>query len=465
MYRGILRRFSSESVTRQKRAIDDSVMKLARQKMEAELGQQNTRSTEVKAAASEGAANRVPVQDGGYSPVGLAVIFGTFGGLVGLGGYTLTRPVEGEDASIADLPLFQRLWKRAYLRSMTAYKYAIDPRDDSLLPDPYPPTHPFYRKNTLVLELDKLLVYSSWDKETGWKVAKRPWADYFLTYMSQFYEIVIFTSQTPFYAAPIIDKLHNTTQGTVSYRLYRDSTRYDIGSGDYVKDLSIINRDLGHVIMLDPQKKHFEGTQPENSILAPEWKGEAGDTWLLDMIPFLETLAMNDVMDIRQVLKNFPQDGKTIPAAYTRRVAEVYEARKKEYESVLKKHGEDERTHHQSFEENEPWINTLGKGVLAFFGFRTSPPPIQPPMSSEEYFKQKAMHYQAVMQEIEQHKQMQEQEAKAAEEEHKRVMEKANKIQVTLWEMMTKGVDQAVLDKADPEVRAFIERMQGAQPQ
>lgn len=59
-----------------------------------------------------------------------------------------------------------------------------------------------------------MLVHSSWDVsscapsraetvadpfglqiEHGWRTAKRPGADYFLAYLSQFYEIVLFTTQ------------------------------------------------------------------------------------------------------------------------------------------------------------------------------------------------------------------------------------------------------------------------------
>ena len=74
----------------------------------------------------------------------------------------------------------------------------VDPDTDRLLPDPFPPGHQLHRPLTLVLELEKLLVAKHWDREQGWTVAKRPWADYFLAYVSQFYEVVIFTSETPF---------------------------------------------------------------------------------------------------------------------------------------------------------------------------------------------------------------------------------------------------------------------------
>lgn len=38
-------------------------------------------------------------------------------------------------------------------------------------------------------------------RQHGWRTAKRPGVDYFIAYLSQFYEIVIFTTQ-PYYVRP-----------------------------------------------------------------------------------------------------------------------------------------------------------------------------------------------------------------------------------------------------------------------
>lgn len=67
------------------------------------------------------------------------------------------------------------------------------PALQKLLPDPLPPTH--QRPYTLLVDLDDLLVHHSWDRQHGWRTAKRPGVDYFLGYLSQFYEIVLFTNQ------------------------------------------------------------------------------------------------------------------------------------------------------------------------------------------------------------------------------------------------------------------------------
>lgn len=60
---------------------------------------------------------------------------------------------------------------------------------------------------TLVLDLDNLLVHSDWSRKRGWRTFKRPGAEDFLRLMSQYYEVVVYTSQLPTYADPILDRL------------------------------------------------------------------------------------------------------------------------------------------------------------------------------------------------------------------------------------------------------------------
>jgi NLI interacting factor-like phosphatase len=40
-----------------------------------------------------------------------------------------------------------------------------------------------------------LLILTPSQRQRGWRTAKRPGVDYFIAYLSQFYEVVIFTSQ------------------------------------------------------------------------------------------------------------------------------------------------------------------------------------------------------------------------------------------------------------------------------
>lgn len=74
------------------------------------------------------------------------------------------------------------------------FKTLQEPVSAKLLPDPLP--EPYQCPYTLVLSLDDLLVHSEWDTEHGWKIAKRPGVDFFLAYMAQFFEIVVFANGT-----------------------------------------------------------------------------------------------------------------------------------------------------------------------------------------------------------------------------------------------------------------------------
>jgi import inner membrane translocase subunit TIM50 len=65
-----------------------------------------------------------------------------------------------------------------------------------LLPDPLP--EPYNRPYTLVINLNDTLVHMDWTREHGWRAAKRPGIDYFISYLSQMYEIVVFTTSQSF---------------------------------------------------------------------------------------------------------------------------------------------------------------------------------------------------------------------------------------------------------------------------
>jgi len=78
--------------------------------------------------------------------------------------------------------------------------------------------------------------------------------DYFIAYLSHFYEIVIFTSQPFFHAGPIVEKL-DPYSFYIMYRLFREGTRFV--DGKVVKDLSFLNRDLSKVVALDTHPEHY----------------------------------------------------------------------------------------------------------------------------------------------------------------------------------------------------------------
>jgi import inner membrane translocase subunit TIM50 len=159
---------------------------------------------------------------------------------------------------------------------------------EKLLPDPLP--FPYQRPYTLVVDLDELLVHSHWTREHGWRTAKRPGLDYFLAYLSQFWEIVLFTTQPYYVVAPVIEKL-DPDRRYIAYTLFRESCRTH--QGKVVKDLSALNRDLSKVVVLDTEADRYS-MQPENGILMKKWDGSRNDAELVGMIPFLEGESRGD---------------------------------------------------------------------------------------------------------------------------------------------------------------------------
>ncbi|KAH8827767.1 import inner membrane translocase subunit tim-50 [Flagelloscypha sp. PMI_526] len=209
----------------------------------------------------------------------------------------------------------QGRYERTKARYKGIFGYFADPISTDLLPPPFPP--PDNRPYVLVVSLDDLLIHSSWDRQHGWRTAKRPGVDYFLAYLSQFFEIVVFTDQNSYTAEPIIQQL-DKFGFFIPHRLYRESTRAI--NGLIAKDLSYLNRDISKVVVLDTNASHIR-THPENAIILPRWEGDKqGARGLVDMIPFLEHIAFFNYPDVRPVLQNWKD--KNIPVEYAKWEAE-----------------------------------------------------------------------------------------------------------------------------------------------
>lgn len=219
-------------------------------------------------------------------------------------------------------------WKRASTRTKEVLTYYHEPAFEKLLPDPDPM---FERPYTLCISLEDMLVHSEWTREHGWRIAKRPGADYFLHYLSQYYELVLFTTVPFAIGEPLVRKLD--PYRFIVWPLFREATKYK--DGEIVKDLSYLNRDLSKVIIIDTNAQHVRN-QPENSIVLPKWTGDPQDKDLVALIPFLEYIHTMQYSDVRKVLKSF--EGKHIPTEFARREAIARAEFNKQLEAERKKH-------------------------------------------------------------------------------------------------------------------------------
>jgi import inner membrane translocase subunit TIM50 len=257
-----------------------------------------------------------------------------FTGLLAVGGTAyLGRDWDEEELSKSpDVPNGWSIglwWKRAMARMGDTVTYYQEPAFEKLLPDPDPS---FERPYTLCISLEDMLVHSEWTMDHGWRVAKRPGADYFLHYLSQYYEIVLFTTVPFATGEPLVRKLDPFR--FIMWPLFREATKYKDGEIIKVRsqlrvwqniwaltieqDLSYLNRDLSKVIIIDTNAKHVRA-QPENAIILPKWTGDAKNKDLVSLVPFLEFIHTMQYSDVRKVIKSF--DGTDIPTEFARREA------------------------------------------------------------------------------------------------------------------------------------------------
>ena len=198
-----------------------------------------------------------------------------------------------------------------------------------------PPIHPDDRgKKCLVLDLDETLVHSSFRAVAGADfvipvqvsdlscpsfclaisgianhdnfclqiedvvhfvyVAKRPGVDEFLLEMSKHYEIIIYTASLNKYADPLLDLLD--THKVIRTRLFRESCVYFEGS--YVKDMSLINRDLSQSIIVDNSPNSYI-FHPENAIDCSSFIDDLNDRELDQIGACL--VGIKDVKDVRNL--------------------------------------------------------------------------------------------------------------------------------------------------------------------
>ncbi|XP_031477280.1 uncharacterized protein LOC116248558 [Nymphaea colorata] len=172
---------------------------------------------------------------------------------------------------------------------------------------------------TLVLDLDETLVHSSLEhcpdadftfpvffnmKEHTVYVRRRPHLHTFLERVAEMFEVIIFTASQSMYAEQLLNIL-DPDQKIISERVYRDSCIFSEGS--YMKDLTILGRDLAKVAIIDNSPQVFQ-LQVNNGIPIESWFDDPTDSELLSLLPFLETLASAD--DVRPIIaKRFGTQG------------------------------------------------------------------------------------------------------------------------------------------------------------
>ncbi|EJS43498.1 nem1p [Saccharomyces arboricola H-6] len=186
------------------------------------------------------------------------------------------------------------------------------------------------KKKKLVIDLDETLIHSASRSTTHsnssqghlvevkfgvsgiptlYFIHKRPYCDLFLTKVSKWYDLIIFTASMKEYADPVIDWLEGSFPASFSKRYYRSDCVLRDGVG-YIKDLSIIgsydengkgssSSSLDDVIIIDNSPVSY-AMNVDNAIQVEGWISDPTDTDLLNLLPFLE--AMRYSTDVRNIL-------------------------------------------------------------------------------------------------------------------------------------------------------------------
>jgi len=161
-------------------------------------------------------------------------------------------------------------------------------------------------KRTLCLDLDECLVHAEreepdrFDYEIDVQVrglgnfkiffTKRPGLDKFLKYVSENFELALFTASMEEYAKAVLEKID--PDGLIPHVLARKQCTFH-EEEYYVKDLSRLGRPIRDVMLLDDNPNAYL-FQPENAIPINSWYDDQSDTELAEVQVLLDAILKSE---------------------------------------------------------------------------------------------------------------------------------------------------------------------------
>ena len=158
------------------------------------------------------------------------------------------------------------------------------------------------REYCLVLDLDETLVHFFEDNNEAY-VKVRMGAERFISTLSQYCEIVIFTASTNYYCDIVIDGFD--CKDKIDYKLCREYTVED--NGINIKDLSKLGRDLNKIIIIDNIEDNYKH-QPYNGLNISDFEGDENDNELQlildDLLEIVKYPGKNVIEELPRIRKN-----------------------------------------------------------------------------------------------------------------------------------------------------------------
>lgn len=185
------------------------------------------------------------------------------------------------------------------------------------------------RTKTLILDLDETLIHSNHDggvmrgvhksnytpdfvlrvtmerHNVKFFVNKRPHVDYFLSVVSKWYDLVIYTASMEVYGRAVAEAIERKNGRSLFRTCYfRQHCKCGPAFPGYTKDLAMVSEDaksdLSSVLIMDNSPSAYR-EYPHNAIPVNSWFSDPSDKELLALLPLLDALRF--VSDVRSVLK------------------------------------------------------------------------------------------------------------------------------------------------------------------
>ena len=157
-----------------------------------------------------------------------------------------------------------------------------------------------YKNYDAILYFDNIDENGEIEKNIQINLIIRPGLFQFLDFINKYFEVFIYTASYKNYADTIIDYIEKDKK-YFSLRLYRENCIY-LKPGIYIKDLRIIKeRELKDMIIIDNSLFSF-ANQLDNGILVTSFFNDLNDSFLLNLINYLQYYILN-AYDVRIINK------------------------------------------------------------------------------------------------------------------------------------------------------------------